>query len=56
MDAPVGVRLPLLLLRLGVFVVMFMGTLDKFLNPKYREGGNAESDMERRCHRRKRQV
>jgi len=35
MDVAVRVRLPLLLLRLGVFVVMFMWTLDKFLNPKH---------------------
>lgn len=35
MDAAVRVRLPLLILRLGVFVVMFAWTLDKFLNPKH---------------------
>jgi len=35
MDVTVRVRLPLFLLRLGVFVVMFMWTLDKFLNPKH---------------------
>ena len=35
MDVAVRVRLPLLLLRLGVFVVMFMWTLDKFLNPNH---------------------
>src|SRR5260370_38390167 len=31
-------RLSLLLLRLGVFVVMFMWTLDKFVNPEHAIG------------------
>ena len=35
MEAAIRVRLPLLILRLGVFVVMFVWTLDKFLNPKH---------------------
>lgn len=31
-------ELPLLTLRLGVFVVMFMWTLDKFINPQHAAG------------------
>jgi putative oxidoreductase len=35
MDVASRVRLPLLLMRLGVFVVMLMWTLDKLLNPEH---------------------
>jgi hypothetical protein len=33
MDIAARVRLPLLLLRIGVFIVMLMWTLDKFARP-----------------------
>lgn len=35
MDVRERVRLPLLLLRLGVFLVMLMWTLDKLVNPEH---------------------
>ena len=38
MDIAVRVRLPLLLLRLGVFIVMLMWTLDKFVRPGHAAG------------------
>ena len=38
MDIATRVRLPLLLLRIGVFVVMQMWTLDKFVRPGHAAG------------------
>ena len=38
MDIAVRVRLPLLLLRIGVFIVMLMWTLDKFVRPGHAAG------------------
>ncbi len=38
MDIATRVRLPLLLLRIGVFVVMLMWTLDKFVRPGHAAG------------------
>ena len=38
MDVALRVRLPLLLLRIGVFLVMFMWTLDKFVRPDHAAG------------------
>ena len=38
MDVALRVRLPLLLLRIGVFLVMFMWTLDKFVRPGHAAG------------------
>ena len=38
MDIAVRVRLPLLLLRIGVFIVMLMWTLDKFVRPDHAAG------------------
>ena len=38
MDVALRVRLPLLLLRIGVFLVMFMWTLDKFVHPDHAAG------------------
>jgi len=38
MDAAIRVRLPLLLLRIGVFIVMLMWTLDKFAHPGHAAG------------------
>jgi len=38
MDIAARVRLPLLLLRIGVFVVMLMWTLDKFVRPGHAAG------------------
>ena len=38
MDIASRVRLPLLLLRIGVFIVMLMWTLDKFVRPGHAAG------------------
>ena len=38
MDATARVRLPLLLLRIGVFIVMLMWTLDNFVKPGHAAG------------------
>jgi hypothetical protein len=38
MDVAARVRLPLLLLRIGVFIVMLMWTLDKFVRPAHAGG------------------
>lgn len=38
MDAAARVRLPLFLLRFGVFIVMLMWTLDKFVRPGHAAG------------------
>ncbi len=38
MDIATRVRLPLLLLRIGVFIVMLMWTLDKFVRPAHTAG------------------
>ncbi|HEY3078218.1 MAG TPA: hypothetical protein VGJ74_23830 [Burkholderiales bacterium] len=38
MDVAARVRLPLLLLRIGVFIVMLMWTLDKFVRPGHAAG------------------
>ena len=38
MDVAARVRLPLLLLRIGVFIVMLMWTLDKFVRPGHAGG------------------
>jgi hypothetical protein len=38
MDVTARVRLPLFLLRIGVFIVMLMWTLDKFLRPAHSAG------------------
>src|SRR2546427_12513919 len=38
MDVLLRVRLPLLLLRIGVLLVMFMWTLDKFVRPVHAAG------------------
>lgn len=38
MDVAARVRLPLLLLRIGVFIVMLMWTLDKFVRPEHAAG------------------
>lgn len=38
MDIASRVRLPLLLLRIGVFIVMLMWTLDKFVRPGHTAG------------------
>ena len=38
MDVVLRVRLPLLLLRIGVFIVMLMWTLDKFVRPGHAAG------------------
>ena len=38
MDVTTRVRLPLLLLRIGVFIVMLMWTLDKFVRPAHSAG------------------
>ena len=38
MDIAARVRLPLLLLRIGVFIVMLMWTLDKFIRPVHSSG------------------
>jgi hypothetical protein len=38
MDIAVRVRLPLLLLRVGVFIVMLMWTLDKLVRPGHAAG------------------
>lgn len=38
MDIAARVRLPLLLLRIGVFIVMLMWTLDKFVRPGHAAG------------------
>src|SRR5574340_1322870 len=38
MDIAARVRLPLLLLRVGVFIVMLMWTLDKFVQPTHSAG------------------
>jgi hypothetical protein len=35
MSTETRLRTPLLLLRLGVFIVMFMWTIDKFVNPDH---------------------
>jgi len=38
MDTAIRVRLPLFLLRIGVFIVMLMWTLDKFVRPEHAAG------------------
>lgn len=38
MDVATRVRLPLFLLRIGVFIVMLMWTLDKFVRPGHAAG------------------
>jgi putative oxidoreductase len=38
MDVAARVRLPLFLLRVGVFIVMLAWTIDKFVNPQHSAG------------------